>query len=319
MKPAIEAKDLTKTFRDGVVAVAGLDLIVEPGAVFGLIGRNGAGKTTTLRLLAGLLRPDSGHARVMGAELWSAPRSLRQQVAYVSQNQQLPGWMRFAELERYVSHFYDSWDHSHALELARRWGIPQHRPVSRLSAGEQRQTACVLALAARPRVLLLDEPAAGLDPVARRGLLGALIEAVASDGGCTLVVSTHLISDLERVAEHVGFMDRGRLTATARLEDLLNSTKRVQVVFDRSAPPPGFSVPGALRMEIAGPVVRAIVRLANDEQLKPLLRLSGARVDVFPMRLEEIFVELFDRQSDSHDKPRQGIDSAMPEVDCTLN
>jgi len=308
----IEARDLTKTFRDSVVAVAGLDLSVSRGSVFGLIGRNGAGKTTTLRLLAGLLRPDSGQARVLGADLWNAPRSVRQHVAYVSQNQQLPGWMNFPELQRYVSHFYEAWDDARARELARRWEIPRKRTVAQLSAGQQRQVACVLALAARPKVLLLDEPGAGLDPIARRALLTSLVEVIASEEGCTVLFSTHLISDLERVADHIGFMDRGRLTTAMRLEDLLSSTKRVQIVFDGPASPPDFFVPGAVRTDVAGPVVTAIVRLANEEQLEPLYQLPQARVTVFPMGLEEIFVQLFER-------PHEEVTLAEPTKPAALN
>lgn len=295
MQPTIEAHDLSKSFPGGVVAVQGLDLEVRPGAVYGLIGRNGAGKTTTIRLLAGLLRPDRGRALILGHDFWTAPRSIRQRVAYVSQAQQLPGWMTLAELCRYVSHFYETWDGGLAESLVQRWELPWRHPVATLSGGEQRQAALVLALAARPEVLLLDEPAAGLDPVARRSLLSSLIEGLSRGAGCTVLLSTHLISDLERVADHIGIMDRGRITRTARLDDLLQTIRRVQVVFDGPAPPAGFSIPGALRTETAGPVVTAIVQLAGDAELEALRQVPDARVNVFPLGLEEIFVQLFDQ------------------------
>jgi ABC-2 type transport system ATP-binding protein len=296
MDCTIEARNLCKSFRGGVVAVNGLDLEVSRGAVFGLIGRNGAGKTTTLRLLLGLLRPDSGTARILGADFWTAARTVRQRVGYVAQRQQLPGWMTLEELCRYAAHFYDSWDKDLAADLARRWELPGQRPVARLSGGEQRQAAILLALSARPEVLLLDEPAAGLDAIARRSLLSCLVEAVTRGHGCTILLSTHLITDLERVADHIGIMDRGRLTTSARLEDLLQTTKRVQVVFDESSPPAGFVVPGAARTQVAGPVVTAITRLTSEAQLDPLRQMPGARLNVFPLNLEEIFIELFDQR-----------------------
>jgi ABC-2 type transport system ATP-binding protein len=162
-----------------------------------------------------------------------------------------------------------------------------------LSGGQQRQAAILAALAARPEVLLLDEPAAGLDPVARRALLREIVEAVVRDPGCTVLFSTHLITDLERVADHIGIMDRGRLTLSTRLDDLLQSTRRVQVVFDQPSPPVGFLVPGALRTQIRGPVLTALVRYDGESQLAALREQRGVRVNVFPVGLEEIFINLY--------------------------
>jgi ABC-2 type transport system ATP-binding protein len=288
----IQTQNLAKTFNGGVVAVTGLELAVDRGTVYGLIGRNGAGKTTTLRLLMGLLRPNAGWARVLGCDLWEAPRSVRQKVAYVSQSQQLPGWMTFADICRYHASFYERWDADFAQRLARRWDVAGNRPLARLSGGEQRLAAVALALAARPEVILLDEPAAGLDPLARRSLLAGLVEALGLTDGCTVLLSTHLIADLQRVADAVGILDRGRLIAHARLTDLLDQLKRVQVVFSEPSPPRDFAVPGALRVKIDGPVATALVRFAGESQLDSIREMPGVRVNVFPMNLEEIFIEL---------------------------
>lgn len=291
--PAIEARDLSKTFPGGVVAVNGLDLAVPPGVVYGLIGRNGAGKTTALRMLMGLLRPNRGAARVLGTDLWTAPIETRARVAYVPQLQQLHAWMTPEELCHYASHFYGRWDMAYAHGLARRFDVPWDYQVGVMSGGERRKVSILLAFAARPDVLLLDEPAAGLDPIARRELIDELIEVLSRVEGCTVLFSTHIISDLERVAEHVGIMDRGRMVAAARLDELQSRTKRVQVIFEGAAPPPGFAVPGAIRSKAEGPVVTAVVRLASDAQLDEVRRLPGVRVNVFPLGLEEIFIELF--------------------------
>jgi len=293
----IEARNLTKTFPGGVVAVNALDLAVPRGAVYGLIGRNGAGKTTALRLLLGLLRPNRGTARILGADLLAAPRELRERVAYVSQAQQIHAWMTPAELCHYVSHFYTQWDADYARDLGRRFGLAWHRQTGVMSGGEQRKVSILLALAARPEVLILDEPAAGLDPLARRDLVDELIDVLSGDGACTVLFSTHIISDLERIADHVGIMDRGHMITSAPLEALQSGTRRVQVIFEDAAPPDDFAIPGAVRQKAEGPVVTAVAKLTSDTQLDSVRQIPGARVSTFPLGLEDIFIELFGDES----------------------
>lgn len=289
----IETSGLTKTFRGGVVAVNELDLKVERGAVYGLIGRNGSGKTTTLRLLLGLLQPDRGKAHLLGWDFWRAPRSVRTRAAYVSQTQQLPAGLSLEELNRCLKRFHPRWDQSRARALANDWGLPWTRALGSLSSGEQRKAAILLAFAGRPEVLVLDEPAAGFDLVARRELVAHIVDAITQGDGCTVLLSTHLIGDLERVADHIGVIDTGRMALSERLEDLLNRTKRVQVIFPDAEPPAQFAVPGSLRTRRAGPVVNAIVRWADRGELNALRDSTHARIQVFPMGLEEIFIELF--------------------------
>jgi len=290
---AIEARDLSKTFGGGVVAVNGLDLAVPAGTVYGLIGRNGAGKTTLLRLLMGLLRPNRGTARLLGMNLWTASHRQRARVAYVPQAQQLHAWMTVEELCRYVGYFYPRWDEPCARRLAGRFGLPWRTQVGLLSGGEQRKVSVLLAFAARPEVLLLDEPAAGLDPIARRELIDEVIGILASGEGVTVLLSTHIITDLERIAEIVGIMDRGRIVRQAALADLQSRTKRVQVIFDAAGPPAGFVIPGAVRSRTEGAVVTAVVQVSSDTQLDALRQTQGVRVNEFPLGLEEIFIELF--------------------------
>lgn len=291
-EPVIEVRDLSKTFSGGVVALQGLDLAVERGAVYGLIGRNGAGKTTTIRILLGLLRANRGRARVLGTDMLRASPEERARVAYVSQDQQLHGWMTLGELCYYVSHFYRTWDAAYARDLARRFDLPWDRQVGLLSGGERRRVAIALAFAARPEVLLLDEPAAGLDPIARRELVDEIIDALGRGDGMTVLLSTHIISDLERVAEVVGIMERGHMVREARIDDLQTRSKRVQVIFPE-APPEGFTIPGAVSSRADGPVVSAVVEMLSETQLDGIRALPGVRVNVFPLGLEEIFIELF--------------------------
>jgi ABC-2 type transport system ATP-binding protein len=290
---AIEARDLYKTFPGGVIAVDGLDLSVPRGTVYGLIGRNGAGKTTTLRMLAGILLPERGTANVLGRDMWSAPPEARARMAYVSQLQKIHQWMTTEELCHYASHFYERWDMAYAKELAGHFGVSWDRPVGWMSGGQQRKAAILLAFAARPQVLILDEPAGGLDPIARRDLVSELVDVISRGDECTVILSTHIISDLERIAEHVGIMENGRMVESARLDELQTTAKRVQVIFEGSAPPPDFRIPGAVRVRADGPVVSAVVRLGNDAELDVVRRIPGARVNVFPLGLEDMYIELF--------------------------
>ena len=311
MEAVIHARRLGKTFRTGAVAVNGFDLQVRAGEVYGLIGRNGAGKTTALKLMMGLLRPDAGEARVLGRSLWDAPREHRQRVAYVSQGQQVPDWMSLADLGRYTAHFYESWDDDLLREHARRWELPLAVPIARLSGGNQRLAALALAMASRPEVLLLDEPAAGLDPIARRELNSCLIDVLLRGDGCTILLSTHLLGDLERLATQVGIMDHGRLVAEGAVEDWQRTMRRVQVVFAEDAAPRGFIIPGALKSQALGPVVTALARVADEAQLAGVRALPGVRVNVFPLTLEELFVDWF-REPGTEPFADQEEDSGQP-------
>jgi ABC-2 type transport system ATP-binding protein len=289
----IEARGLTKVFANGVVAVKDLDLAVDRGSVYGLIGRNASGKTTALRLLMGLLHANQGEARVLGWSMWEAPRSARQCVAYVSQTHRLPGGMSLEELSRCLKRVNARLDPGHARALARDWALPWTRTIGSLSNGEQRRAGLLLAFASRPTVLVLDEPAAGFDLVARREFMEQILDVITRRDGCTVLLSTHIIGDLERMADHIGIMDRGRLALSIPLEDFLNQIKRVQVIFDAEEAPAGFVIPGALNTSRAGAVFNAIVRWTSGSELEVLRASANARVQVFPIGLEEIFVELF--------------------------
>jgi ABC-2 type transport system ATP-binding protein len=153
--------------------------------------------------------------------------------------------------------------------------------------------ALLLAFAARPQVLVLDEPAAGFDVVARRELVDQVLDAVSRSNGCTVLLSTHAISDLERMSDYIGIMDQGRLAMSARLEDLLSQIKRVQVIFEGDQAPEQFAIPGAWREHRAGAVCQAIVRWRNAGELEALRASTRARVQVFPIGLEDLFIELF--------------------------
>ncbi|MBI1387371.1 MAG: ATP-binding cassette domain-containing protein [bacterium] len=296
---AIRVTGVRKKYRDGAQALDGLNLNVPRGVVYGLIGRNGAGKTTLLRTLMGLLRADRGEALILERDFWTASALERTVAAYVPQALKIHTWMTTGELCEYASHFYPEWDHRYARELAERFETPWEQPVASLSGGEQRKASLVAAFAARTDVLLLDEPAAGLDPIARRRLIDEIVEVISDRPECTVIVSTHIISDLERLAEVIGVMSDGVMTLESRVDDLQSSIRRVQIIFD-DAPPPDLTIPNAIRFEIDGPVVTAVVRDAHS-LLGRWRGQDGVRVNEFPIGLEDAVIELLGRKAPSRE------------------
>lgn len=288
-EPVLHARGLVKTF-GGVVALNGLHLQVGRGEVMALVGRNGAGKTTAMRILLGLTRADAGTAHILGKDWWEAGAADRQRVAYVSQQGQPPGWMTLGEMGRMSARFFARWDSGLARELAGRWEVPWNRPLGRLSGGHQRLAALAWALATRAEVLLLDEPAAGLDPVSRRDVMRGLVDALMRTEGCTVLLNTHVLADVERLATHVAVLQQGSVVATAAVEEWQRTMRRVQVVVPGQEVPPGLEVPGTLRSHRSGPVLTALARVTDDAQLAPVRALPGVRVHVFPLTMEEWFV-----------------------------
>lgn len=296
----IEIRELTKMYGGKNRALDGLTLSVPQGAVQGLIGRNGAGKTTALRILMGLLRPDSGSARILGQDLWTADRATRSRVTYVSQNQRLHEALSLDELSRHLASLYPSWHSGYFSGLARRLDVPCDMPIGRMSGGEQRKAAILVAMAPKPAVLIMDEPAAGLDPVARRRVAEAIADHVAEDPARTVLFSTHILSDMERIASHIAIIDKGRIKMESTLEEIQTSTRRVQIIFPGARPPENFVCPGMLRQQVSGPVVSAVARV-RDEDLDALRAQPEVRVTTTPIGLEDLFVELFDERGEGHE------------------
>ncbi len=294
----IETRSLRKTFQDDVAAVDDVSLQIAEGSVYGLIGKNGAGKTTLLRLLAGVLRPDKGSAHLFGQSMMQADTAVRQRFTYVSQEDHLPSWMTVEELCHFVSHFYTRWDKEYARELIERFEIVPGKKIGVMSGGQKRQAAILLAFAARPELLLLDEPAAGLDPISRRELMDQITTLLSGSEACTVILSTHIISDLERVADLIGIMDKGKIVMSKPLDELKQKIVRVQIIFPGQSVPDDFQFPEATNLQKDGPVAIGVIRGENEDVLERIRLLPGVRVQTFPMGLEDSFFELFGRSGD---------------------
>ncbi|MGD0833703.1 MAG: ABC transporter ATP-binding protein [Candidatus Dormibacteria bacterium] len=219
MNPALEATGLGKRY-GSTWAVRDLSLSVPPGRVAALVGPNGAGKTTLLQLAVGLLTPDTGESTVFGWSPRRHPTLVLARIGFVAQDRPLYRRFTVAETLRMGRELNPKWDQPMAEQRMRRLEIPLERPVGRLSGGQQAQIALALALSKRPELLLLDEPVANLDPLARRLFLSELMAAVAADG-LTVILSSHLVADLERVADHLVILGGGRLQVAGDLDLLL--------------------------------------------------------------------------------------------------
>jgi len=219
---AVETTDLGKRFGK-VWALRDCSVEVPTGRVCGLVGANGAGKTTLIRMLAGLSRPTTGHARVVGREPADDPEFLRE-VGYLAQ--EVPLYRRWNAADHLAlgAHMNPSWDAELTLDRLRSLRIPLDRPMESMSGGMRAQVALALALGKRPRLLLLDEPVAALDPLARHEFLASLAAAVA-DGGVTVLMSSHLLPDLERVCDHLILIAEAQPVICGDIEHLLDTHK----------------------------------------------------------------------------------------------
>jgi len=204
----------------------GLAWRLQPGQVVGLLGRNGAGKTTLLESLLGLREARSGTVQLFGHDVRSLGDAQRARIGYVPQQSDLFDWLTPAQLLAYFRSFYPRWNEAKAEGLLSRWDIARDKPIAKLSGGQKQRLSIVRALAHDPDLLVLDEPVAGLDPAGRRDFLRELVERVI-DRGTTVVFSTHILSDLERVAFNVAFLAAGRIVLQAPLDELLDATRRI--------------------------------------------------------------------------------------------
>jgi len=288
-EPVILAERLCRDFGSRAV-LSEVDLRIDRGSVLGLLGTNGAGKSTLLRCLLGLLKPTRGQARLFGEDPWTLSGAAKERLGYVPQEVRLYPWMTVSQIVSYTAAFYPRWDHGLTTELIRRWDLPATHRVGPLSPGQTQKLGLILALGHRPELLILDEPVAALDPVSRRDFLKSLLE-IAQDEQHTIVFSTHITSDLERVASHVAVLKQGRLALFEDLDLLKDRVKRLRII-SREPLPGTFTVPGALRLEIAGS--RALVTTAqvSDALLQQLKTQWDADVTAEDLNLEEIFLEL---------------------------
>lgn len=222
MTTAMRVSALTKHYRSSH-ALRGVNLEIPTGATVGLLGANGAGKTTLIKCLLGLLRPTSGQCFIFGEPVWTLSAEAKARLGYVPQVITLYPWMRIRQLIRYTASFYATWNTALTQRLVEEWELPLDDRVRGLSVGQKQRLAILTAVAYQPDLLILDEPAANLDPQARRQFLQLLVE-LTEPRHRTVLFSTHITSDLERVADYIAIMKKGRIVYFGSLEKLKDRT-----------------------------------------------------------------------------------------------
>ncbi len=220
-EPVIQLENLSRRFGQKT-ALEDVTLLLPRGKVYGLVGANGAGKTTIIRHVLGLLRAQSGTVRVFGLDPVADPVAVLSRIGYLSEENDLPAWMSVGELIRYTRAFYPTWDDGYAEELRRAFGLESSARIRDLSKGQKARAGLIAALAHRPELLLLDEPSSGLDPIVRRDILGAVLRTIAHEGR-TVLFSSHLLDEVEEVADHVIMVSDGRVLLSGPLGELRES------------------------------------------------------------------------------------------------
>ncbi len=266
-----------------------LSFEVPEGSVVGLLGKNGCGKTTLLKCALGLLKPQEGEARVFGEPAWTLSGHVKAMIGYVPQTPALYPWMRVRQIIDYQASFYPRWNDPLVDRLLEEWELKPSDKVGPLSVGQQQKLAILLAIGHDPRLLVLDEPASALDPESRRSFVRTLLEMVGSER--TVIFSTHITSDLERVAERIAILQRGKITLYEDLDRLKERIKRLHIT-SRTPLPEEFAVPCALRMERNGSEALASVRDVSQEMIENIERRWSVSVDVEDLSLEDIFLEV---------------------------
>jgi len=294
----IETHDLTKRYR-GFEAVSNLNLRVGAGRITGFLGRNGAGKSSTIKMLMGISRASSGSGTLLGRNIDDAAQSCesRRHVAYVAEDKQTYGYLTVAEMIAFTRSFYADWNVDMERRLLKQFELPPQRKVRVLSKGMRTKLALLLALARRSRLLILDEPSEGLDPVSIEELLQALVAAAAD--GTTVFFSSHQIAEVERVADQVCIIDRGSLVADTSLDQIRQEYRRI--TFGFSTVPPRVDFPGE-SIGVARTDGRQVTVMAarNAEAIiERGHRLGAASVETTPVSLRELFLAIV--KEDSHD------------------
>ena len=289
METIIETRDLSKRFGNKTV-VDRLNVSVPRGSIFALLGDNGAGKTTTMRMLTGLLPPDGGSARILGHDCWASVAALRNRVAYVPERPRFYDWMTVSEIGWFAAGFHNSeywpryqmWTNQYRLDAGAR--------LSNLSKGQYAKVGLALALALDPEVLILDEPTSGMDLLVRRDFLNNMVELAAE--GRTILISSHQVAELERIASHVAFMAGGRMLLAASLVEVKKRIIRLKLRYE-AQPPDGVALGTVLERNGTGKHWQVILQDAHATTLDALPSTDGIHdVEVSTLQLEEIYCAL---------------------------
>jgi ABC-2 type transport system ATP-binding protein len=289
-KLIIETNNLKKIYGEKA-AVDGIDLAVERGSIHGFLGRNGSGKTTTIKMLLGLTHPTSGEARVFGLRPEDRKEGvrIRRRIGFVSEDKGLYDHVKVEQMISFTRSFFPNWD----LEMERRlidlFELPLRQSVKKLSKGMRTKLALLLALPRRADLLVLDEPTEGLDPAITEDTLQALVGLAA--GGTTIFFSSHSLSEVEQIADHVSILDRGRIVVEGALDELKENYRRIHMVFEEEAPEKALVAAGAAQFRRDARSLTVFADRDVETIVDRAYLHNAVSVDVAPVTLKEIFLE----------------------------
>jgi ABC-2 type transport system ATP-binding protein len=289
IESAVQASHLSKSFGTKRV-LDDLSFVVAPGDVIGVLGKNGAGKTTLLELMLGFTAPSGGGVQIFGHPSVALPGDVKVRVGFVPQQDELIEQLSVADQLRVIASFYPRWDSDLIERLCSEWGVNPKARIKNMSVGERQKLSILLAFGHKPDLLVLDEPVASLDPLARRQFLEQLVEASAG-GDRAIVFSSHIVSDIERLANRIWILKSGRLDWQGDLDSLKEAIVRLHLRGDSTAIA-SLAVPGALSLRREAASATAVVRDWTPERQQSLEEHAGVSVEVEALGLEEIFLEL---------------------------
>jgi ABC-2 type transport system ATP-binding protein len=288
---AIRTENLTKRF-GRVRALNGLNLEVPKGSIYALVGPNGAGKTTAIKILMNIFGPTQGRAQVLGVESTRIAGDAFTSIGYVSENQHLLEWMRVGVLLAYLRPFYPSWDRDLEKELVKQFDLPLDRKLRHLSRGMRMKAALASALAYHPKLIVLDEPFTGLDPLVRDELIEGLLDRAEES---TIFISSHDLAEIESFASHVGYLEEGRLRLSEELEVLVERFREVEVTLNAAPTSPSKAPDSWMHASTSAAVVRFVESRFDRERTSGEVRnLFGEVRDITytPMSLRSIFLAM---------------------------
>lgn len=291
MTAPIQTEGLTKRYRK-VSALNLLNLKVEEGAVYALVGPNGAGKTTAIKIMMNLISATAGEAQVLGMDSRQIRGKAYSQIGYVSENQEIPEWMKVGALLDYLRKFYLTWDRELESSLVKQFELPRERKIKTLSRGMKMKLALASALAFHPKIIVLDEPFGGLDPLVRDQLIEGLLEQA---GETTIFLSSHDLAEIESFASHVGYLEQGNLKFSEEMTSLSARFREVELTFNGEAKLPTLLPASWLHAKAGGGVVRFVESRFDSERTgAEINRVFGdvKETEFHAMSLRSIFLTM---------------------------
>jgi ABC-2 type transport system ATP-binding protein len=289
----IEMKNVTKKF-DRSKAVENVNLSIQKGSIYGLIGSNGAGKTTLIKLLSGIYRQDEGNVMIDNQSVYEST-AIKQKIFYVPDQPHFFSHYTTKQMARFYKSLYPNWSEERFGKLAELFEVDRNKKIQTFSKGWQRQIAFILALAANPEILILDEPMDGLDPVVRKKVKNLLIHDVA-EREMTILISSHNLREIEDICDHIGIIHRGSILMEKDLDEMKTGIHKVQLAYKDGVPDLLLNNLQLLHMEKRGSIMLGIVRGSEAAITKQIRKTNPVIFDMLPLTLEEIFFyEMGDR------------------------